>query len=472
MEKGKTPVRPILLVEDEKHTLNSLDTVLRSSGINDIICCSDSRSVFSILEEQQVDAICLDLIMPHVSGQEILSRVTQEFPDIPVIMVTGISEVDTVVQCMKQGAFDYVLKPIETDRLISTVRRAMEIRELRRENSMLTRRFLDDTLEHPDVFADIITRNKKMRSIFQYCEAISDANYPVLITGETGVGKELIAKVLHRLSGRRGNFVAVNVAGLDDNVFSDTLFGHTRGAFTGAERHRKGLVEKAAGGTFFLDEIGDVSQPSQVKLLRLLEQREFFPLGSDMAKPSNARILFATYKSHEELQESGQFRKDLYYRLRNHHIHILPLRERLEDIPLLLEHFLELACREFGKKKPAYHQELITLLQSYHYPGNIRELKTMILDAVTSHQDRMLSSKVFKDRIYGERHGDDKISVYPPKVADYWVSRLDQLPTLKEITRSLINEAMTRANNNQRVAALMLGISPQALSQRLKRFER
>ncbi|MBN2290048.1 MAG: sigma-54-dependent Fis family transcriptional regulator [Candidatus Glassbacteria bacterium] len=472
MEKGKNPARPILLVEDEPHTLQSFEVVLRSAGIDNIIQCQDSREVLSILEDRQIEVVCLDLIMPHVSGQELLGAITEEYPDIPVIMVTGVNEVETVVQCMKQGAFDYILKPIETDRLISSVLRAMEIRELKRENSKLKRRFLDDTLEHPEAFTGIITRNKKMRSVFHYCEAISEGNFPALITGETGVGKELIAGVLHKLSGRRGEFVAVNIAGLDDNVFSDTLFGHTRGAFTGADRPRKGLVETAAGGTLFLDEIGDLSQASQVKLLRLLDQREFYPVGSDMAKPAAARILFATFRPLDELEKSGQIRKDLYYRLRSHHIHLPPLRERLEDIPLLLEHFLELAAAEFDKNKPAYHEELITLLQSYHFSGNIRELKAMVMDAVSSYKGRMLSMNVFKERIFGDGKKVESAARQFPQAGEYWVSCLEHLPTLKEATTSLVGEAMRRADNNQRIAAMMLGISPQALNQRLKRHER
>ncbi len=464
MNENKFPQKPILVVDDECDILQVFDTALRSGGMNNTILCQDSRNVTSILQEQEIEVILLDLMMPHISGEEILSLVVHDFPDIPVIMITGVYEVDTAVQCMKCGAFDYLLKPIEMDRLIINVRRAIEMRELMHENSMLTHHFLTDELEHPETFEQIITQNKKMRSIFQYCEAIATGEHPVLITGETGVGKELIASVLHELSGRPGEFVVVNVAGLDDTVFSDSLFGHTKGAFTGADSVRKGLVEKANNGTLLLDEIGDLSEASQVKLLRLLEQREYFPVGSDMAKLANIRILITTHKDLDQLQESGHFRTDLYYRLRNHHIHVPPLRERAEDIPLLLDHFLEKAAKEFGKKKPVYHKELITVLQNYHFPGNVRELRAMVLDAVSTHKGRMLSSSAFK------AIKSTSALIQPLKISSaFWASQLDQLPKLKEASETLIDEAMSRANNNQKVAALMLGISPQALSQRLKR---
>jgi len=464
MDENKFPQRPILVVDDEDDILQVFDTALRSGGMNNTILCQDSRKIISILQEQEIEVILLDLMMPHISGEEILSLVVHDFPDIPVIMITGVYEVDTAVQCMKCGAFDYLLKPLEVDRLVINVRRAIEMRELMHENLMLKHHFLTETLEHPEAFEQIITQNKKMRSIFQYCEAIAAGQHPVLITGETGVGKELIARVLHELSGRPGEFVAVNVAGLDDTVFSDSLFGHTKGAFTGADQARKGLVEKANNGTLLLDEIGDLSEASQVKLLRLLEQREYFPVGSDMAKMANVRILITTHKDLDQLQKSGHFRTDLYFRLRNHHIHVPPLRERPNDISLLLDHFLGKAAKEFGKKKPVYHKELITLLQSYHFPGNVRELRALVLDAVSTHKGRMLSSSAFK------AIKSSSVLTRPSKInAAAWASQLDRLPKLKEATDTLIEEAMRRADNNQKVAALMLGISPQALSQRLKR---
>lgn len=470
MAQSPYPAYPVLLVDDEPHTLTSFDIALRSFGITNTIRCQDSREVASILQDNEIEMMLLDLMMPHVSGQEILAHVEENCPDMPVIVVTGVNEIDIAVQCIQSGAFDYVLKPAEADRLLPSVRRALEVRRLRRENTRLSRHFLADDLSHPDAFASMITRDQKMQALFRYCEAVGEGSQPVLITGETGVGKELIARALHNVSGRQGEFVPVNVAGLDDHMFSDTLFGHAKGAFTGADRARTGLVEKAAGGTLFLDEIGDLSEVSQVKLLRFLEEHEYYPLGSDVSKSSNARVLVATHKDIEVFQNSGEFRKDLYYRLRTHHVRIPPLRERKEDIPLLLDYFLEQAAEEFGKKKPTYHKELITLLKEYHFPGNIRELRAMVFDAVSSHNSHMLSSESFKISITNERKMTTETQDLSEEGNGCWVTRLEQLPTLKEASHLLIEEALRRSNNNQRVAALALGITPQALNQRLKRM--
>ncbi|MFC1524621.1 sigma-54-dependent transcriptional regulator [Thermodesulfobacteriota bacterium] len=472
MSQNLYPGNPVLLVDDESHALASFDIALRSAGLNHIVRCQDSREVMSLLLEQRVELILLDLIMPHVSGQEILSRVTEEFPDIPVIILTGVNEVDTAVQCLKKGAFDYILKPVEMDRLLASVRRALEMSQLRRENSLLSDGFFAKKLTHPDDFAEILTRNQDMQAMFKYCEAIAEGQHPVLITGETGVGKELVARALHRSSRRQGQCVGVNIAGLDDHVFADTLFGHVKGAYTGAERERTGLVVQAEGGTLFLDEIGDLSSSSQVKLLRFLEEREYYPLGSDVAKSTNTRVLVATHKDVRELKESGVFRNDLFYRLSTHHVHIPPLRERTDDIPLLLDSFLTEAAQEFGKKKPAVHRDLVTLLKGYHFPGNIREFKSMVFNAVGSHESRMLSSASFGSYISegrlptgpGDRRAGNKMESF-----ESWAQQLKRLPTLKEATGILVTEALTRSENNQRVAARMLGISPQALNQRLKK---
>ena len=286
------------------------------------------------------------------------------------------------------------------------------------------------------------------------------------------MGKEMVAKAVHKLSNRKGDFVPVNVAGLDDHVFADTLFGHKKGAFTDAREARSGLIEQAAGGSLFLDEIGDLSTTSQVKLLRLLQEGEFFPLGSDVAKRSSARIVVATNQNLDALQSSGQFRKDLYYRLCDHQIHIPPLRSRREDLPLLAEHFLEKASKTLDKNKPTPPAELITLLSTYHFPGNIRELESMIFDAVSSHKSGKLSMDLFKAHI-SKAHpfsGIDSEDSIPQKHALIGFS--DQLPTLKQIEQLLIDEAMKRSNGNQSIAALSLGISRQALNKRLKKADR
>lgn len=311
-----------------------------------------------------------------------------------------------------------------------------------------------------------------MHSIFQYAEAISRTPMPVLITGETGVGKELIGKAIHQLSRRTGLFVPIDVAGVDDRLFSDTLFGHRKGAFTGAEQSRKGLIEQAKGGTLFLDEIGDLSMESQIKLLRLLQEGKYYPLGSDTPSLTDARMIVATNREIESLMETGNFRKDLYYRLQTHHIHLPPLRERRDDIPLLVSHFLKKAAKTLDKKTPTPPRELFILLGAYHFPGNIRELEGMVFDAVSRHQKGVLSMESFRDRI-GHAHTDTAHQTVEAgqgvKSADSGVIFPHPLPTLKETEQLLITEALERSKGNQTLAAELVGLSRRALYGRLKR---
>jgi transcriptional regulator with PAS, ATPase and Fis domain len=263
--------------------------------------------------------------------------------------------------------------------------------------------------------------------------------------------------------------VPVNVAGLDDNVFADTLFGHKKGAFTGAEQARGGLLEQAAGGSLFLDEIGDLSHPSQVKLLRLLQDGEYFPLGSDVAKRSDARILVATNQDLNTLQTTSRFRKDLYYRLCDHHIHIPPLRERMEDLCLLLDHFLTKASTALSKSRPTPPEELLTLLSSYHFPGNLREMESMVFDSVSSHRSGKLSMDIFKSHIFQKPPSPNKEQPQQTQREGVSVTFSERLPTLKELEQKLVDEAMRRAGGNQSIAALSLGITRQALNKRLKK---
>ena len=468
MKKSMYPGFPVMLVDDEVQALDSFEIALRSASMNHFIRCQDSRDVMPILSSQEIEVMLLDLRMPHVSGEALLPLIITDFPEIPVIIITGADDVETAVKCMKHGAFDYMVKPVEKSRLVGGVRRAVELRELQRENRLLKAHVLSDKLEHPEVFSEIVTNSASMRSIFQYIEAISNSPRPVLITGETGVGKELVAKAVHALSNVKGDFVPVNVAGLDDNVFADTLFGHKKGAFTGADQARSGLIEQASGGTLFLDEIGDLSALSQVKLLRLLQAGDFFPLGSDVAKGSNARIIVATNQDLDGLKSSGKFRKDLYFRLCDHHIHIPALRERLEDLPVLVEHFLEKASKTLEKKKPTPPNELSILLSTYHFPGNIRELESMVFDAVSSHKSGKLSMESFKSHIYKKHPRFETESKQLLQEKKVLISFSEQLPTLKQTEELLIDEAMKRADGNQSIAALSLGITRQALNRRLK----
>lgn len=466
MNQKLKPAYPILVIDDEEAILMAIDTTLRLAGFNHIIACQDSRNAMALIAEHHAQVILMDLMMPHINGQELMVEIAAEFPDIPVIIITVAAEPKTVVKCMKMGAFDYLVKPVDADRLRTTVINAQHFSELQQENLALKNSMLTDEFSHIDAFSSIVTRNRKMLSIFKYLELISKTSQAVLITGETGVGKELVAKAIHELSGISGPFVSVNVAGLDDNIFSDTLFGHVKGAFTGADAHRMGLIEEAASGTLLLDEIGDLSLSSQVKLLRLLQESEYRPLGMDKTKKAHVRMVASTNEGLAELRNSGKFRKDLLFRLQVHHVHIPPLRDRLDDIGLLLNHFIRLAATELNKKVPSYPKELSALLQTYSFPGNIRELKAMVFDAVSRHTRGILTLQGFQNYLDAQRpHGQ---AIAPPEDVDAIVFPIN-LPTIEEVTQALLDEAMRRANGNQSLAARLLGISQQAVSKRLQK---
>jgi DNA-binding NtrC family response regulator len=378
---------------------------LRSAGMNNFVSCCDGREVMSVLAREEIEIILLDLWMPHMSGEELLRQISADYPDVTFIIITGTNDVEAAARCVREGVFDYIVKPVERGRLISSVRRAIDLRELYRENQALKARVLSDRLTRPEAFSEVVTISPRMRSIFRYVEAIAPSPRPMLITGETGVGKKLVARAVHTLSSRTGAFVAVNVAWMDDHVFADTLFGHRKGAFNGAMKACAGVLEQAGHGTLLLDEIGDLSPSSQVKLLRLLQDRAYFPLGLDLAKRSDARIVAATTHDLEAACDSGRFRRDLYYRLSGHHIHIPPLRERREDLPILLDHFLEKASGTLGKKKPTPPDKLIELLASYYFPGNVRELESMVHNAVRNQTSGELPADAFRREDFQETAG-------------------------------------------------------------------
>jgi len=452
----------ILIVDDDDLVACHLKMVLESQGWSRVITCLDSRDVMKVLREKEISLVLLDLVMPFVSGEELLIRIKEEFPDLQVIITSCLNEVDTAVRCLQYHAYDYLVKPIDENRLAKSIQRALELYELKSQVDILKQRILNDKLTNPVNFAAIITRNKAMSSIFQYIEAIAPTSQPVLITGETGVGKELIAEAIHKASGRKGNCVTLNIAGLDETVFSDTLFGHQPGAYTGAAGVREGLVKKAAQGTLFLDEIGDLGAELQVKLLRLIQEREYYALGSDTPRRSEARIIVATNKNLKEMAENKLFRSDLYFRLVSHQIHIPPLRDRREDLPLLVDFYVEQIANEMAKAKPAVPAELFQLFHSYSFPGNIRELKSLLYDAVANHKGRFLNL----DRIRDYLKIDLLTLVKDEPVEDYQIAEtvVGEIPTLKQMTLQLIKEALQRTGGNQSAAADLLGITRQTLA--------
>lgn len=455
----------ILLVDDEPQILFGSSLMLRQAGFGRVKTLDDIRQLLPLLAQEEPGVIVLDLQMPHMSGKDMLGELSCAFPGLPVIIVTAANELDTAIDCMKLGAFDYIVKPVDGTRFVTSVRKALDRQAMQREIESLRESLLTGGPFNEEAFAEIKTRSPRMKAIFSYLEAVAPTEQPVLITGETGVGKELIARALHELSGRRGAFVPVNSGGVDDHVFSDTLFGHKRGAFTGADHARDGMIARASGGTLFLDEIGEMSPATQVKLLRLLQEGEYYPLGSDLPAANRARVVVATNRDLGAAIKEGSFRRDLYYRLCAHQVHIPPLRERTEDIPLLLESFVEKAARTLGKEVPAYPHELAGLLAGYDFPGNVRELRAMVFDAVTRHKGGKLAASSFRGAT-----GARLPAVAPsPDDGCEWLNLSGRFPTLAELAQSLIDAALKRSGGNQRAAAELLGISRQALNQRISK---
>ncbi len=467
MKQAFNPEEPIVIVDDEPLALESMEILFGAEGFDNIVKVSDPTLLMDVLASGSAALVLLDLIMPGLSGEALLDEIVQRHPDVPVIVVTARDTVSAAVSCMKQGAFDFIAKPVDPDRLLTSVRHALGLRDLRRENRDLRERLFSGTIAHPEKFRNIVVKSPGMRAVLQYVEAIARSNHPALIMGETGVGKELVARALHNLSARQGPFVSVNVAGLDDTLFADTLFGHVRGAFTGAVQPRSGLVSKATDGTLFLDEIGDLSAASQVKLLRLVQEAEYFPVGSDTVRRAQTRIVTATNRDLHAALADGRFRNDLFFRLSTHEIIIPPLRNRPEDIPALVEFFLAELCEERGMPKPEITDDLMRQFIAYDFPGNVRELKSMVLDALTQMQEAepgMFGKKLGSMRLLQRGR---KQKTEHPGIGEF--ASADTLPTIKQATHMLVQEAMRRAAGNQSNAARILGISQQALSKRLAR---
>lgn len=467
IEPKRNAAKPtILVIDDDQAMLTSVARMLRTEELGEPILCNDPRKAEGLLQSHEVGTILLDLTMPHIGGKALLGSLRDKYPESPVIVVTATGDVDTAVACVKAGAFDYLVKPVDFSRLLTTIARALQQRELRVENRRLRDLIRKPQPTRPECFEKIITRSPAMFAMFRYIEAIAPSPEPVLIVGETGVGKELVAQAIHRASARAGELVAVNVAGIDENSFADTLFGHVKGAFTGADRNREGMIERAGDGTLFLDEIGDLGKDMQTKLLRLLEEREFLPLGSDRCRRSRCRVLAATNRDLRSGITEGRFREDLYYRLHAHLIRVPPLRERMGDIPLLVERFLNDAASALGKPVPTPPREITVHLSAYGFPGNVRELRAMVFDAVARHTGGVLSLASFhKHMDEGPTAADERRDRgMAPKAAGDSLFEGRDLPTLQAATRMLIAAALERTDGNQGAAARLLGISRRTVS--------
>ncbi|MEI6825906.1 MAG: sigma-54 dependent transcriptional regulator [Desulfuromonadales bacterium] len=453
----------ILIVDDDAGFLESIRRMLITNDCTNVLMLNDSRKVISELDRGGISVVLLDWIMPHVTGAELLDQIVAAYPNIPVIIMTAVTDTETVVKCIRQGAYDYINKPIDENRLLSCLRKAIQVSAYEERIQRLTAYLQGAPLARSEIFSEIITCSPKMQGVLKIIESVAPARSPILITGETGVGKELIARAIHRASNLTGQFIPVNVASLDDEMFSDTLFGHVKGAYTGASDARDGLVSQAAGGTLFFDEIGDMGHESQVKLLRLLQEQEYFRIGSDTVQKCKARIVAASNRNFDEMRAKGQFRQDLYFRVCGYQIHIPSLRERPEDTPLLVRHYVDKLAKELGKKPPIIPQVVLEALQEHLFIGNVRELINMVRQAVTLTNGMSLSVADFPGLSVAS---NNNLRIIKDKFYRFQAT-FEKFPSLDEVERLMVEEALHATEGSRVDAARMLGISRTTLLKKL-----
>jgi DNA-binding NtrC family response regulator len=447
----------LLLVDDELSFLRSLRRVLWQGGYTNVLIEQNPSNVISILETQPVDVVLLDISMPEMDGMELLEKINQKFPQTPVIMVTAQDTIDTALTAIRLGAYEYLTKPPDINRLLITVRRALEKRVSGLEIDSLRKPLQKEALP-PKVFDSIITQSPLMFKVFSLVEIFAPTNETILITGETGTGKDLIAQKIHQLSGRSDKtFVEVNVASISPTLFESALFGHEKGAFTGASSFQPGYFETANGGTIFLDEIGELPKELQGKLLRVIQYGEIYRLGNTTPIKLDIRIIAATNKNLLDAIEKNEFRADLYYRLNRGYIQLPPLRERKEDLPLLMNYFLNAGNKYYKKNIPGFSDNIKKLLNRYDFPGNIRELENVVLNSIAKTNDRELIDKV------------DLPTTELQNIDQYYETNFNPL-TLEEVERAHIIRTMVMTNNNVQKAASILGISERTLQRKLKKI--
>ena len=375
----------ILVVDDEEIVIKSCVRILGGGDLQ-VDAVQDGVGALRMIEENPYDVVILDIMMPKMDGLEVLRRVKEQHPDVDVIMVTGLSQIDTAVQAMKLGAFDYLSKPFDPDELKLVVKRALERRELLQENLNLK-----SAVSSKYRFENIIGSSPSMQSLYRLVAQCSPTNSTVMLMGESGTGKELIARAIHYNSLRKDKpFVAIDCNALSDNLLESELFGHVKGSFTGAIANKKGMFEVADGGTLFLDEVGNFSLSLQAKLLRVVQEREFRAVGDTKSQPANFRLVTATNKDLKAMVGAGTFRDDFYYRINIFPIHVPSLRERREDIPALAMHFLKVFSDELGKKVTDISEGAMSALVNYDWPGNVRELENTLHRAVILAHDNVI----------------------------------------------------------------------------------
>ncbi len=440
----------ILIVEDEDLMRGILAGLMADAGFRAIEASSGEQALELFAAESPALTIS-DIALGKMDGIELLDSIKQMDREALVIMITAFSSVETAIAALRKGAYDYITKPFINEDILQTVRNALRQRELFSEN-----RYLRRELKQRYNFENIVGRSDALMSIFRLIEKIADANSSVLIQGESGTGKELIAKAIHYNSMRAdGPFVAINCSALPENLLESELFGYVRGAFTGAHANKTGLFKAADGGTMFLDEISEMPPTLQVKLLRALQERELIPLGSTRPVTFDARAVAATNRNLDEEIAAGRFREDLYYRLSVFSLTLPPLRERREDIPLLIRHFVEKHSREQNIPPPTVSEESMQALINHEWRGNVRELQNAIERAVTLSEDRI------------------EIAHLPQKVRETTLAIRDlsgHTLTLEELERRYIIETLDRVNDDKTRAAELLGIDLSTLYRKLKRY--
>ena len=448
----------ILLVDDEVKMLRVLELQLQTAGYH-VTKAETAEAGLKLLEsaagEEGFDLLITDLRLPGMDGLALLREIRSRDAALPVIVMTAFGTVETAVEAMKAGASDYLLKPFSLEDMMITIEKVLELHHLRRENrelkAELTRRF---------DFGTIIGHSEKMREIFETAKRVAPTNATVLLGGESGTGKGLLARAIHLDSPRRDKrFVKITCSAIPENLMESELFGYEKGAFTGANRSHAGKFEQADGGTVFLDEIGDVPAPVQVKLLRVLQEREFERLGGTKTIGVDVRIVAATNQDLRAALESGAFREDLYYRLNVVPINLPPLRERKEDIADLVEHFLSHFAEDTGGRVQAVSPKAIEKLTGYHWPGNVRELENIMQRAMVMAPGEVLEP-------------DDIILDGRPRTVSAGEAGafLPEGMTLEQFEQEMIREAMRRADNNKSQAARLLGLTRNALRYRLSQM--
>jgi DNA-binding NtrC family response regulator len=447
-----------MIVDDDAVTCELLCEVFQRQGF-DVHFEQSGDDALSVIATQTPDVIVSDIRMKtRLDGLTLLDHVRRQSPETPVVLMTAFGSIETAVRAVKQGAFDYISKPFKMETVVSTVRRALTVKAPKSAESESE---VDDELA-----SGLIGRNSEMLSIYKMIGCVSDAKAPVLITGESGTGKELIARAIHSNGPRQNEpFVAVNCGALAEALLESELFGHVKGSFTGAIGNKRGIFELAQQGTVFLDEITETSGGLQVKLLRVLQEREVLPVGGDAAIKVGARVIAACNQDLESLCENGSFRRDLFYRLNVINIHVPPLRERRDDIPLLVAHFLRKHTAP-DRSLPALDDETLSLLTFYTWPGNVRELENVIERAITLNRSGRITSEDLPARV---RNNQPK-AVDGVENLDDLASLFVDLPSLDEVERRYLLHVLEATGGNRSRAAEVIGISRRTIYRMAERF--